>query len=66
LASGDVTGMLNIWNVAESEKPTTWRGHDREVICVAWDRDGRRLATAGFDQTVRIWDAARGNEINGP
>jgi WD40 repeat protein len=63
LASGDMAGILNIWNVPEHEKPTTWRGHDRAVICGDWDRDGRRLATAGFDQTVRIWDAARGNEM---
>src|SRR5262249_51237690 len=29
LASGDLAGIIYIWNVAESEKPTTLRGHDR-------------------------------------
>jgi WD40 repeat protein len=33
------------------------------VWSVAWSPDGRRLATASWDQTAKVWDAASGQEV---
>jgi WD40 repeat protein len=41
----------------------TLRGHSREVYALAWSPDGRRLASAGDDALVKVWDAVTGKEL---
>jgi WD40 repeat protein len=39
----------------------TYRGHTAEVYIVSWSPDSTKLASAGRDQTVRVWAARNGS-----
>ena len=39
------------------------KGHSSWVTGVAFTSDGRRLASASWDQTVKFWDVYTGNEL---
>jgi WD40 repeat protein len=45
-----------------AQTPTEFKGHDGLIHSVAFSNDGKFLATASVDGTVKIWDFATGKE----
>jgi WD40 repeat protein len=40
-----------------------FRGHAKEVMSVAFGKDGKLLASASNDGSVKLWDFATGREL---
>ena len=64
VASGDEEGELRSWDVDHRKELWRAEGHAGRVYAVAFSPDETRLATAGGDKLVNIWDLS-GRKIGG-
>jgi WD40 repeat protein len=54
--------LVEVWDIVAHTKVHALRGHSRWVYAVAFSPDGKWLATGGFDRTIKLRDAATGEE----
>jgi len=55
--------VVRLFDTFEGKEVQTLSGHAGLIHDCGWSRDGRLLATAGYDAAVHIWDVATGKSL---
>src|SRR5262249_27998885 len=55
--------QLVLCDVSTGHPYRRFEGHEKDIICLALSPDGRTLASAGRDGTLRLWEVLTGREI---
>ena len=63
VANSTNDGQVTILDTATDQTVAVLTAHTRQVQDLAYSPDSALLATAGIDDTVRIWDARTGQEL---
>jgi WD40 repeat protein len=63
LLVGNDEGDIKVCSVARREILRTFKAHDARVVVLTMSRDGKRFASAGHDNVVKLWDTTSGKEL---
>jgi eukaryotic-like serine/threonine-protein kinase len=66
VAAGTIIDVFDVSNVKRDRilpEPMKLRGHSRQVSSISFSPDGKRLATTGYDETMRVFELELGNEV---
>ena len=59
-ATAGADGRIAIWTAGNAQPDTVLQGHTAPIAALAISPDGTTLASASWDQTVRLWPLAGG------
>ncbi|GAA6008029.1 hypothetical protein JCM11491_006583 [Sporobolomyces phaffii] len=55
---GTMEGSLNVLDLVTREKVVQLRDHNKYIVRVVWSRDGRFLATLGYDKLIHVYSTS--------
>ncbi len=62
-SKGTKESEIKVWDTATGEEVHSIKTHPGSITNLAWSFDGTRLASAGSNLLVKVWDAKAGNEL---
>lgn len=63
LVTGGEDGKIAVWRPGVSEPIRQFAGHTAPVAALAVSPDGKRIASASWDRTVRVWPSDGGDAV---
>jgi WD40 repeat protein len=63
IASCSYDGTVLFLSAQSGERLLTFGGHGGDVYCLAWSRDSKLVACAGWGVIIRVIDAATGTQV---
>jgi len=57
---------VRVWDTQTDSLQSTLRGHGGTVQVAAFNSDGSKIVTGGYDGTVRLWDTENGMQLGIP
>lgn len=62
-AATRLSSWVDVWNAKTGATIFTYRGHKSIVRSIAWSSDSKRIASAGADGLLAVWDATNGANV---
>jgi WD40 repeat protein/uncharacterized caspase-like protein len=54
---------IKLWNIVSGQEVQTWKGPRLGVDTIAFNPDGKILASGNSDNTITLWDSAKRQEL---
>ncbi|HEY5883975.1 MAG TPA: caspase family protein [Pyrinomonadaceae bacterium] len=59
----DMSFAIKLWDPQTGTELSSLAGHNNFVNRLSFSRDGRLLASGGYDSTIKLWDTMSGREL---
>ena len=60
IATGSFDKTCRIWDVESGECDLVLKGHEDEIVCLAFEPQGNIIATGSMDKNAKLWDIETG------
>src|SRR6185503_4480603 len=58
------SGVVHLLSAADGTNQSTWPAHKDSIYALCLSPDGKRLATAGADKVIKLWDMSTQKETS--